>query len=486
MLKQKQAVAPLIILLLLGVGIFLLASNFNLKSLNLGDITGGNGGYIERPIFYYIKCEATQGGLAHTDPVNIANAGQFITPPTTSKSYSVSVTTPKIGISLQTHWFKYSVCRSEINSQANCQIYNKETEIPQGLLSGNSQIMNIPDVTGTDHVYLKFECGVFSPGDCGGAQYQINWIPYGLRAYDVLTAPQGDINTNDCRIPDMPQTQDQVLRTDSAKASGYVSPNSNENVFQPDERRWYVSGYVSSLSDSFVLTYQGKSAWCRDGKIYKINTITTTTGTYKIASPDYSDYLGSLTCCPGITTGSGVCKSDGSGYESIQNSECGTFKSCGSPNPVSYSTQQTIQYSCVDGKCQSKITPVECSSSYDCKDANKVCNTNTWKCVAANVALDGQVIITIPDNLADCQRAGGTWKSKTSTTKTGALCIWGYGLCKDNTIVNEYCDMGSGTKWYTWIIIIVVVILALILLVRMWPMIYGWVKLIPIIGRVLP
>lgn len=47
---------------------------------------------------------------------------------------------------------------------------------------------------------------------------------------------------------------------------------------------------------------------------------------------------------------------------------------------------------------------ISCSSNYDCKDTNQICDSNVWKCVDADVNLKGQVLIGLEE---DCLNLGG-------------------------------------------------------------------------------
>ncbi len=448
-MNKKGFVHPLVLAIgfLASLITLLVAGGFIDLSQATASITG-SGQYIERPVFSYIKCEAVSG-LKYSTLEPLATSGQWLPRPSATDSYDVIVKTPKtlgitqISLYISGNKVEYYVCNSQVLSQSNCRIYS------QNIISGSEN--KITGIKPTEYVWMQYQYATtLTLGkwrEESGAYYQIGFIPYGLREYNVLSAPQGFVNPNDCKIPSIAQTRDAVLSTDGSKMASYISVNTNENVLQPNEVRWYVAGYTTSLSDSFLLKYNFQDAWCRDGKIYKVNTIKTSTGTYKVASADYSDFLGSVTCCPKQVQGDKVC-SDKFIWETIAGTQCGAFKSCGSPNPVPYSAEKTIQYTCDNGYCKSIIKEVECASDYDCKDENKVCDTNKFKCVEANVNLIGQNIITIPDNLQDCQQQGGTWM-KVTTEKKSLLNYVGIGSPK--VIVNEYCEMDKPNNLVLWI-----------------------------------
>jgi hypothetical protein len=484
LIKSKKAVAPLIIILgLLVVGAVIYAYQSGQLNLSVGSLTG-SGSYIERPVFKYVKCEAI-GSLKYSDPTAIANAGQWLLPkPSVSSSYNVKFDAKYDSFFGQSR-FVYSVCNSQVNQQSNCRIFNKASTPFSNQKADN--LFNEDGIKNNEVVFATLQhrlTTLNSWSGVSGSAYQIGFVPYGLREYDILSGSPSDspINGNDCSMPSVYTSGRAEIISDDLTKTSVVSPKSNENTFQPEEVRWYVSGYVTSAAPSFVLTYAGKDAWCRtvgtSGEVYAINTVTTDQGTYKVASPDWSDHLGTLTCCPGSTLGNTVCNSAGSAYIQIAGSECSkensAFKSCGSPNPVPYSAKKTIQYSCVNGYCKSTITDRECASDYDCQDSNEVCNN--WKCVAANVDLKGQIIKTIADNSADCSAAGGVWTSSSTTTKEGIFCVYGLGLCTDKVVVNDYCKYP--TPWTTYLIwAIVLIIIGLILF-------YGRPYFMPVLGFV--
>jgi hypothetical protein len=478
---NKKGLAPILLLI---IGIIMLGAAIYSGNINTGEITGSGGGYIQRPVFKYIKCEALSG-LKYSASKDITSGGDWLSKPSVSSSYNIKLKINNVpGLSdfpYAANKIIYSVCNSKVNDKSNCRVFNQEIDRPS-----IGQQFDINDIKNNEFVFAKYvKYNSFSTADYKGMSYQIGFVPYGLREYDTLSAPQGYINSNDCSIPNIADTKDQVISTNSQKAAVYVSKYSNQNIFQPEELRWYVTGYVASLSDSFLLNYKGQDAWCRDGKIYKVNTITTTTGSYKIASPDYSDYLASVTCCPKSTQGSQVCN-DNFQWTTIGGSECSAFKSCGSPNFVPYSEAKLIRYSCVDGFCKSELKDVECSSDYDCKDSNKICDLGSYTCKDANVNLQGQVIKTIPSNQDDCDKKGGTWVSSKSTESTGALCISGFGLCTDKVIVNEYCDMGTNWDFLKIFLYIILGIAVLFILRFAFPVLRGTLKGVPIIGRIIP
>lgn len=456
------------------IAIIFLALAGGLTNLHLGNIIG-SGNYIERPVFKYVKCEAISD-FKYTTPYDISSAGQWLNKPSVSSSYNIKFIKPAstnfdakclIPLANCKATINYYVCNSQILDSSNCRIWNNYLD--------SSEITNIKN---NEVVWAQYQIiSTYGKTAVSGLTYQVGYVPYGLREYDVLSGSPSTspINPNDCSIPSSYTSGRATVTSDNIAKTDIVSPKTNQNTLQPEEIRWYVSGYLTSSAPSFMMTYQGQSAWCRtvgtQGEVYKINSITTDQGTFSVASPDWSDHLGTIACCPKSVLGDQVCKDDGSGYQQIAGTQCGSFKSCGSANPVPYSAKQTIQYSCVNGYCKSQINNVECASDSDCQDANKVCNN--FKCVQANVDLSGQIIKTIPDNKGDCENQGGTWISSTTTTKEGALCFWGVGLCKDKIVTNDYCDLNK-IDWIKWIVIIAIIIVIALL----------WKQILMVVRRV--
>lgn len=451
---KKEKTKITIFFILIGIGLIMILSSSVLQSVS------GSGSYIERPIFYYDKCEQC-GGLKGS-AINTFSDNWVIKPSVTDE-YSVIIT--EIGGLLKRR-VTYSICNSRSESASNCRIYKKITtygEIEKSEL-------DIERVKPNEYVHLKYEViDPFSFGlswDLKNAKYQVFYQPYCLRRYNVLGGASIQVNPNSCTYSS--RQTDTLVSTDSntvKNAFQDVSRSTDENTLQPNEVRWYVAGYLTSAEPSFKLTYDKQDAWCRDlgsgGEIYKINKVTTPGGTYKIASADWSDFLGNVNCCPGETKGNQVCNSKFQ-YETIAGSECSIFKSCGSPNWVPFTSKQLVKYSCDNGYCKQQTKNVECASDYDCQDSNEVCDLKDFTCVNANVNLDGQKIDTIPDNQADCQKAGGTWITSQTSRKVGFLCFYGIGLCNEEVITEEYCDFGAKNNYLLWGIIIAIFIVMVV------------------------
>lgn len=487
-MMNKKGIAPLILIAAAIIGLIILAGSVTIPRLDTASFTG-SGQYIERPVFKFVKCEETSD-IKFSAFTPIATSGEWLNKPSVSSSYNVNIQVISAPTTLGAAYIEYSVCNSQVNSAANCpRIYNQRFGNPtagNGVKTG--QTFQINNVGQREYVFVSYKKYLlFQTSNIGGLQSQIGWVPYGLRTYDVLSGSNAQLNPNDCTVPANDDSwKDRFIRSDSSKVPSAVSTTVNERTLQPEEVRWYVSGYLTSAAPSFALKYKNQDAWCRTtgtaAEIYKINTITVGSGTYKVASPDYSDYLGSERCCPGQTQGDQVCQSDFT-WKQIGGSECSSFKSCGSPNWVPYSDAQLIKYSCVNGYCKSQTKNVECANDADCSDSNKVCDLNVYKCVNANVNLDGQIIETAPDNIADCAKIGGTWRSEKSEKKK----IWNYvGIGDPEVVLNEYCDTGSAWGWVSTLVFVIVLVLILIAVIKYVPAIRGLLKGIPILGRFIP
>lgn len=478
-LNNKKGAIPILVLLMLG----LVITGIGLGLIGTGSLVG-SGGYIERPVFKYVKCEAISS-LKYSDFYLIDKGGIFANKPSVTDKYDLIIQYPNSKLALDR--IEYSVCNQRIVTKENCRIYKRYEQIASFSSDKNILISNIKP---EEYVRIQFQRNYLITGYNGaeGAKYQISYIPYGLREYDVLSGSGKPINPNDCEIPTNADSwKDRFISSDSKKVNDVISQNTNERILKPEEVRWYVSGYVTSAAESFVLKYKNQDAWCRmtgtSAEIYKINTVTLGSGTYKIASPDYSDFLGSVQCCPKSTRGDEVCNNNFK-WEKIFKAECGAFKSCGSPDWVPYSENEIIKYKCVSGKCEKETKKVECASDYDCKDTNQVCDLNKYKCVDANVNIKGQKIETVADNIADCQRQGGKWITKSNEATTGTFCLFGFGFCHKGLVVTEYCDTSKPNYLlYIGLALLLVVIIAfgkpLIMAVR------GALKSTPI-GRLIP
>jgi len=465
-IKNKKGVIPpaFIILGVIAsiIAVLSFAGYIDIKG-SVASITG-TGQYIERPVFYYDKCEAVSS-YKYSVPTSLADDGQWLPKPSVTNQYDVKIKIVSTEFSLGGYRVEHYVCNSRVASSSNCRVYSKKQSVVKG------SIVDISNVKPEEDVWVQYQKNPtgFDWRASGGATYQIGFIPYGIRQYNVLGGSPNQINPNDCTYPS--KQSDTIISTDADKVGNYEpSKNTNERVLQPEEVRWYVAGYLTSASPSFALRYGGKDAWCRptgtSAEIYQINEIQTAGGTYRIASVDWSDYLGSETCCPSQVRGDEVCN-DNFQWEMVAGSECSAFNPCGSPNWVPYSEGKLIKYSCVNGYCESEIKEVECASDYDCKDANEICDLNTYTCVDANVDLDGQEIITIPDNKADCEEKGGVWITETSERLD--ILSW-LGITKPKVIVEEYCEL---KKPFNWALIGIIIVAVIFIYVFRYPLLAG-------------
>jgi hypothetical protein len=459
-LKDKKGIAPIGFILLAVAGIFILSymGKIDLSSMiNTAQVTG-SGSYIERPVFYYDKCEATSS-YKYSEPTSIDMNGGWLNKPSVSSSYDIVITYPKeykLATCLQ---LEYYICNSKLFNPSNCRVYS--TKIRADASGGSYKILNVKNNEIVWAQYQQsFTCLTYSGSS--DATYQIGWIPYEIRQYNVLGGSGAQINPNSCTYLTAPT--DSLVSSDSKKINDVYSgidKSTNQNVLQPEEVRWYVAGYLTSASPIFALIYNEKNAWCRPtgstGEIYAINKVTTAQGTYNIASADWSDYLGNVNCCPKQAQGDQVCN-DNFKWVQIGGSECGLFTSCGSPNWVPYTEKQLIKYSCVSGKCQSEIKQVDCASDKDCVDTNQVCDLNIYKCVDANINLKGQTITTLPDNQMDCEKQGGNWI--TQKTEDASLLNW-IGIGTPQIITTEYCDLNK-TNWTLYIIIGIIILVLIV------------------------
>ncbi len=451
---NKKAVAPLFIFAILG-----LVGAIALGVVSVGDITG-SGSYIQRPVFYYDKCE--QVSSLRYSSTNTFN-DNWAVKPSVSDQYSVIVKQPSsLGIR-SVGRLTYSVCNSRLETDDNCRIFKSEVDVRSE--NFNYQINNVRN---NEYVHLLYEKSSFVSYTLENAKYQIAWQPYGIRQYNILSGSSKQINPNSCTYPSNPD--DTILSSDSGKIRNRKPEGrvTNERTLQPNEVRWYVAGYLTSAEPSFRLRYKGVDAWCRqtgsNAEIYRINEIRTTGGTYKIASPDWSDFLGSETCCPNNVKGDRVCN-DNFEYEQIRGSECGAFRSCGSSDYVPKDSGTLVRYYCDNGFCKEETKEVECTSDFDCSDSNEVCDLNTYTCERANVNLDGDEIETIPDSEQECIEAGGTWKT-VQTEDSSFLNFLGFG--EPDIITEEYCEFYDGINWVLWILIVVGALLFFLFRNQVW------------------
>jgi hypothetical protein len=375
---SNRKVAFLLMLLLVGGFIIALPNTGLIEMAGIGI----PGGYIESPIFSYIKCE--QCGSIDTTPVYTKDAGnKILNRPPITDAYEVTVFVPESVIGARK--LLWAVCDEDNEADCLDKIENSPNEVNLNLLSSNYYV--IPrQIDYKEKVIMSYQKrNIYLRYTDYPITYQLQFQRYCLREYSIKSGPLGAINTVDCKIN---FDKGEYISTDIKSILKDVEQISTDRVsqfsFQPNERRYYVDGFVTSPAPSLLLDYNNQDAWCRqDGttaKIYKVNEVKVGAFTYKIASPDLSDLLDVKVggCCPGHPLGDSVCGDDFT-YKQITGSECGGFKTCGYPNPLPFGEKQTIEYQCVENKCQPIIKNVSCSSDYDCGD-NQRCNLNTFTC----------------------------------------------------------------------------------------------------------
>lgn len=430
---------PVIILLVISIVGFAAAG-----VIRAGDITG-SGEYIERPVFKYVKCEAV-GGYKYGAVQSLSQDGSWITPPSVSSSYDVILKSPDPAFAFTFgQQFNYYICNQKsLSTPSACRVYNNNAAVKFG------DSYTISNVKGNEYVWVQFQTYTVPALVKGfsGATVQLGFVPYGLRQYDPFSGVS-TINPNDCSVSfDDDTWQDRFIKTDSSKVALAASkvPNTLERTLDPEEARVFVTGYVTTAAPSFQLTYSGQSAWCKpegsQAGVYKINSVTAGSGTYKVASVDWSDRLGTVTCCPGDKLPGKACSNDFK-WISTETAECSAFRPCDGAQWSPYSSKTISRYSCVQSKCVLETKPVACANDGDCTSINGgLCDRNTWTCVNPNVNLVGQPIQTVPANGADCEAKGGVWK--TENTKEGGFL--GIGA---RDVVTNYCDLDANKfPWF--------------------------------------
>jgi hypothetical protein len=456
MMNKKGALPIVLIIFFVAIIGFAITENY----VNLGSVTG-SGGYIERPVFKSVVCEPT-GSYKTAGEFALQSGGEWLYKPSVTDKYDVVVSWPDSSYKIE--WW---TCNSKVLSDDNCNIDSKNRDYS----NVQGKTLTIQNVQPERYVWVKYQKGgLFGLSESNQAKYKIGYTPYGLKIHDVLNGGITTLSPNDCTVALTDDSwKDRIISTDSKKASAVINQQGKfERTLGPNEVRNYISGYVTSpAEDKAFMTYKNQNAWClRSGTsatIFKVNTISTGSGTYKIASTDWSDELGSVTCCPGDKKPGYACNDkfvwvsntpiDSTGKTNVQ---CSAFNPCQGGTLTPYDKQTLAKYSCVSGSCVLQTQKVDCAANSDCNDANKLCDTNTWKCIDANVNLKGEVIKTLADNSVDCAADGGKWVSDSTTTKEGTFCFAGYGICESKTVVQSYCKYSSfNFSLLAWILIII-------------------------------
>lgn len=444
MINKKGAIPIVSVLIAVAlVGVFFVSPS----SFSLAQITG-SGQYIERPVFKYLKCEPASS-LKDSAVVNLEKDGEWLIQPSYTNQYSARLIAPNDvspGITTPMH-FEYSVCNSRVESESNCDPYRAKSQI---LRTGDE--FTIPNIAPNKVVYASVKRSTLFGLKGVEGEYQLKFVPYGLREYNFLSGgPGGFINPNSCSVPSGDDSfRDRILSTDTTKVKSEQSYQNrkSERILQPEEVRWFVTGHLTSASPSFTLDYRGQEAWCKaegnSATIYKINEVNTGSGSYKIASVEWSDQLGTETCCPGDKRPGQTCNDDFR-WEDTQGTQCSVFRPCdgGSWTPIN---PQTIgKYECVQGSCVLETEKVQCANDLDCSALNQICDKSKWECVDPDVNLRGQKLDVAPDNFVECEAKGGTWIKETEDKRNAVVKFLNIGNA--DPVVTEYCELNSGFKF---------------------------------------
>ena len=148
-MQQETQLVVIISLVAMSITILSFAGLINPASIL------GSGDYIERPVFYYDKCEAI-GAYDKSVDYALATAGQWVNRPSVTNAYDVIVSTPVTLGMLSTgllpitgHRVEYYVCNSKVFSESNCDIYSKF------ITTGNP--VTISNVRPNEYVWVQYQ-----------------------------------------------------------------------------------------------------------------------------------------------------------------------------------------------------------------------------------------------------------------------------------------------------------------------------------------
>jgi hypothetical protein len=463
--KNKKAIAPLLIIALIGI----LIAGAYYGVLNTGSLVGASG-YIEAPYIPFLKCDLSGTTRDYTKTID-GSAGQWLEIPDNTNGYSVTLMSEKSKLFDSNRRFDYYICPQK-SKTTNC--VHKTTEWK----AGNFDLSLGQQASGR-YVWVEYQ-GVyfFSQRPRPGASYKITYQPYTLQRTDLLRGSGEILGSEGCNVPDS-EWNNRLIASFKDKI-----PSDGVRKLQPNEIFNYFSGTITRMSEgnmdgNFYCIYSNGEA-----KLYPIKVLKTASNSYNVV--DILTISGTQDCCSGDNLPDKTCVKGK--WVSTVKAECSMINPCeGNDWRPDYGTDnKAIRYECVNSKCVVKTKTVECNKDADCKATNLRCNLNSFKCEIASVGVTDEGTEILATSETDCLKQGNKWVPKT-TTKKGLL----FGLIPfggSTEVVEAHCE--PGTNWLMWIIIIAVVG---VILYFGWPFIVsilqglrGLFKSIPILGRLIP
>jgi len=381
MRKEEKKKLGIVLLVLLGV---LIVIGINNGWFEKGLVTAplGDGEYIQSPIFGYYECEEGTG-LSDSPDKNIPEHGSDYWCPDSSDGCDIYVRGE--ANTLIGRQFKYKICNKD---GSTCQS-ERTTSIPSWWLFDDSDrptgklatLTNNQKITITYRAYLCLPICIYN--DVTGGSVYSQYRPFILWKDTPLSGKnEYSTITQGCQFSSVDAgdliTQSDIQLQEPLDSNAFCGTNR----LCPHKTYNFIESFIPLSPENYqFVNWNGEQAYCLNKKIFKINSITTTSGNYKIVDVSKNTPLSIVDCCPGEVEPNRKCKYDYT-WGDLEDADCSEFKPCTGIEFTPSGSKTLVKYGCFNNKCVPEFKDVECTSDLDClgNDKGNVCDTKTWEC----------------------------------------------------------------------------------------------------------
>jgi hypothetical protein len=422
--------------------------------------------YIQVPAFGYYECAPS--GVAVASPLNnIPSTGSgFVTCPKNSAECNIQIRVPV------TSWgsnlisdYKVVTQICDIESGA-CQQQNIMPVNTYGKNSGDGYytLNNIPLLV-SQKIWIDYQKKtLFSTTGLSGSQYKFNYIPFIIWKNGIFNiggrTPLTTVKEG-CEFGTYGINTNNFLISETLSQVNIQQTTLSNTVLQPYQTRGFVENFIPISVENRRFVIDG---YCSNNAIYKIDTVKTNSGTYKVVRQDMTP-IRSVTCCPGDTDGVRVCKSDfnWSVITATSTVECSAFNPC----PILFWTEGStpgnlVKQTCQNSKCVPETKTVECTRNSMCQTGQS-CDMISYTCInnPGGTILESNTSTTA----TQCEQkakaaplAGWVWKESTTTSCGMNPFCWA-GITSPKVTTTGECKASFVIYWILGAIIIVLALI---------------------------
>lgn len=379
------------------------------QSFAVSDTAVKSGEYVSKPIIGYFECRESDNRLV-TEFVNFGsrNINCNSLGDTLTQECVVTLKMPSDDQVKDDVWFAevlYTVCTENTACDiAAGDVGTKSIVVVQGG-APTSATNNEYTITLNENQFVKVEYAekesLFKAKRVitNKARFNIAANPFFIFKDDPTSLSSGRVpGTRDCVWGDANDISENLI-IENVEGNGRIdaeldplAKSNLNNIRQPDATVPYIADFFASPAPT---TYGDGSIWCKDKTAYRIETITTPSGEYKVANINSNAKLYSVPCCDDGDVAVGeFCQKDlkDPRNNKVVKRSTSVGESCNAFNPcpiVGYQPtigNKLMYQECVNSQCsEPKFIDVECSFDADCGtdsycDLDKVTPEKT-KCV---------------------------------------------------------------------------------------------------------